>query len=313
NLAEWALRADVDNRKRIVRWIQADSNQRRFAAHLNTSDVPYRGDEIPAGSVLITDPNAFLLALKISGKKPLWKSIVVKIKSLLCHFFNGMPHTHAEIALGDGEFFDLDKAKDNCLQGQGMIKVRKEKKRAGKIERAAQRNPGPTGPGQASYLSICGKELGHPPYRSGESPSLQEGVLQKHRVLYYATIVQPNQKAMVEAHNERFPELPVQNFQELWAMIDREARASAPLVKASIWDILKTGIKIKRTSDYDSTAAWQPGIKRYGCSGTVSALFSKYGIDIGQEFNKVDQNVKPADFLKSKFFQPFYLTSPPTV
>ncbi|MES2272979.1 MAG: methyltransferase domain-containing protein [Chlamydiota bacterium] len=46
------------------------------------------------------------------------------------------------------------------------------------IERAAQRNPGPTGPGQASSLSICGKELAAL-YRSGETPSLQEGVLQK--------------------------------------------------------------------------------------------------------------------------------------
>ncbi|MES2272625.1 MAG: hypothetical protein V4487_00335 [Chlamydiota bacterium] len=31
---------------------------------------------------------------------------------------------------------------------------------------------------QARYLSIRGKELGHPLYRSGETPSLQEGVLQ---------------------------------------------------------------------------------------------------------------------------------------
>lgn len=45
------------------------------------------------------------------------------------------------------------------------------------IERAARRESGPLGPGQASYLSICGKELAAP-YRSGESPSFQEGVLQ---------------------------------------------------------------------------------------------------------------------------------------
>ncbi|MES2272592.1 MAG: hypothetical protein V4487_00170 [Chlamydiota bacterium] len=44
-------------------------------------------------------------------------------------------------------------------------------------ERAAQRNPGPSGSGQASSLSIRGKELAAL-YRSGESPSLQEGVLQ---------------------------------------------------------------------------------------------------------------------------------------
>ncbi|MES2273897.1 MAG: hypothetical protein V4487_06865 [Chlamydiota bacterium] len=41
------------------------------------------------------------------------------------------------------------------------------------LERAAQRNPGPTGPGQASSLSIRGKELAAP-YRSGESPSCRK-------------------------------------------------------------------------------------------------------------------------------------------
>ncbi|MES2273862.1 MAG: hypothetical protein V4487_06685, partial [Chlamydiota bacterium] len=53
-------------------------------------------------------------------------------------------------------------------------------------ERAAQRNPGPTGPGQESYLFIRGKELGHPLYRSGESPSLQEEVLQRKMLFYPA-------------------------------------------------------------------------------------------------------------------------------
>jgi hypothetical protein len=47
-----------------------------------------------------------------------------------------------------------------------------------KFERTARRNPGPLGSGQASYLIICGKELAAH-YRSGESPSFQEGVLQK--------------------------------------------------------------------------------------------------------------------------------------
>jgi ATP-dependent exoDNAse (exonuclease V) beta subunit len=44
-------------------------------------------------------------------------------------------------------------------------------------ERAARRNPGPSGPGQASYLSICGKEVAAP-YQSGETPPFQGGVLQ---------------------------------------------------------------------------------------------------------------------------------------
>lgn len=49
------------------------------------------------------------------------------------------------------------------------------------FERAARRNPGPSGPGQASYLLGCGKALAAR-YRSGESPSLEEGVLQKQTI-----------------------------------------------------------------------------------------------------------------------------------
>jgi len=46
------------------------------------------------------------------------------------------------------------------------------------VERAARLEAGPLGPAQASYLSICGKELATRD-RSGESPSLPEGVLQR--------------------------------------------------------------------------------------------------------------------------------------
>ncbi|MES2274008.1 MAG: hypothetical protein V4487_07435, partial [Chlamydiota bacterium] len=128
NLADWALRADGDNRGRIVRWIQADSHQRRFAAYSNNQHVPFRGDEIPAGSVIITDPKAYLLSLKIIGKRSLLKALIVKIKSILCLIFNGMPYTHAEIALGKGEFFDLDKPNHGWCRGQGTIQTRIEKK-----------------------------------------------------------------------------------------------------------------------------------------------------------------------------------------
>ncbi|MES2273376.1 MAG: hypothetical protein V4487_04225, partial [Chlamydiota bacterium] len=115
-----------------------------------------------------------------------------------------------------------------------------------------------------------------------------------------------NREAMVQAYNNRFPNQAVPGFNELFAKIDGEARLQAPQVKATFWDVFKTGIKIWRTPTYDCTTAWQPGKKKYGCSATVSSLFSKFGIDIGAQFNKVDQNIKPGDFLSSKFFQPFY-------
>ncbi len=253
HLETWTASADSENRKTIAKWITASESQRRFAAYTDMKEVPYKFDEIPAGAVMITDPEAYLLNRQINEKKSFLKTIIIRIKAFICWFFTGMRYTHAELSLGNGEAFDLDKRKGICiLQGEAVIQ-----KRVGKV--------------------------------------------------FYGTIMVPRKEAMLEAYNRRFPDKPLASFDALWAKIEEEARNGAPKIRVGFGDLFKTGIPIKRPKDYDCTAAWNPGISRYSCSATVSSLFSKFGIDIGQQYSKIDQNVTPVDFLNSNFFKPFYV------
>lgn len=126
----------------------------------------------------------------------------------------------------------------------------------------------------------------------------------------YGAIVAPNEEKMLLAHQRAYREkgfVPYETFDTLWAAIDQEARRSVPLIKASVCDLARVGLASERKADYDPMQAWSPGKKAYGCSATVSALFSKFGIDIGAQFRKKNQNVSPANFFSSHFFRPFYL------
>jgi hypothetical protein len=251
-LDRW-MQADIQHRVPIARWIRGTDAQRRFAASLDLEDVPYRFDEIPAGAVMMTDPHAFLLHSKLSDKKTIWMTVILHIKAFICQFFTGMRFTHAELSMGDGDTFDLDKKKEGFISGEGLIQHRKGK-------------------------------------------------------VFYGSFVLPRKDLMLEAHRKRFPDSPVASFDELWSQIEEEARRGAPKIQAGFWDIFKTGLRWKRPEDYDCTQAWQPGDKRYGCSALVSSLYSHFGIDIGEEFSKMDQNVTPVDLFHSRFFTPFYDT-----
>jgi hypothetical protein len=120
--------------------------------------------------------------------------------------------------------------------------------------------------------------------------------------VFYGHVMLPNRQAMLAAYNERFPEDSCICFEELWAKIDREARSSAENVKANFRDIINTGFPRTRRSDYDCTKAWDPATKHYSCSATISALFGKFNIDIGKQFEKMDQNITPTDFFLSTYF-----------
>ncbi len=253
HLQSWVDNGDSENRRTISRWITANDSQRRFAAYNDLKEVPYKFDEIQAGAVMITDPEAYLLNRHISGKRSLWKTIVIRIKAFICWFFTGMRYTHAELSLGKGEGFDLDKRKGICvLQGEAVLQ-----QRAGKV--------------------------------------------------FYGTIIVPKKEAMLEAYNRRFPDQQLASFEELWEKIENEARNGVPKIQVGFWDLFKTGIPVKRPENYNCTQAWDPGVNKYSCSATVSSLFSKFGIDIGKQYSKIDQNVTPVDFLNSEFFKPFYV------
>lgn len=256
-LKAWVEQADnlpdSADRKIAARWIEANDAQRQFAVFKDLKEVPYKVSEIPAGSVLITDPEAYLLNRHIMGKKSIWRTVVLKVKALICWFFTGMRYTHVELALGKGDTFDLDKQKGSWLfKGEAVIQKREDR-------------------------------------------------------IFYGAVVAPRKEAMLAAYNNRFPNRQLATFDELWAKIEEEARRSVPKIKVGFWDVFKTGISIPRKRNYDCTQAWNPGVNKFSCSATVSSLFSKFGIDIGQEFSKIDKNVTPVDYLNSRFFEPIYV------
>lgn len=247
--------ADPLKRMDISRWIHSNREQRRFAAHLNLKNVPYRFEEIPRGAVILTDPFLYLLNTRLKKHGNIAKTIFLHIKAFLCWLGTGKVHTHAELSLGNGEAFDLDKKDGSWVSG-----VMKIPQRTGKV---------------------C-----------------------------YGAIVVPNEALMMEEHRKCYLAKglePFNTFQELMDDMEREARSKVHLIKAGFHDIIKTALTSKRPSDYDCTLAWQPGVKGYGCSATTSALFSKYGIDIGKQFKIKDENVAPADFLTSRLFKHLFV------
>lgn len=105
----------------ISRWVEANPAQCRFAAFYNLRDVPLKFNEIPDGGILLTDPYAYLRHMQIEGKTSFFKSIIIKIKSLIARLMTGKQFTHVEYSLGNGKIFDLDKKKDGLMRGEGNI------------------------------------------------------------------------------------------------------------------------------------------------------------------------------------------------
>src|SRR5262249_40668975 len=115
--------------KTASRWLESSMSQRRFAAYYNMDQLPYRFEEIPVGSVILTNPNAFITGAVVL--KDLKEDILssfsrsahkafLKLKSAVCLAGTGKVNTHAELSLGDGVTFDLDKdiAHSDPIHGQ---------------------------------------------------------------------------------------------------------------------------------------------------------------------------------------------------
>lgn len=249
----------------LARWVNSNLEQRRFAAFCN-SDLPYLWKEVPAGAVVLTNYRSMEIGIKLKGFKLTWGQWLFAFKTIFCKLFTGKIYTHAELSLGKGETFDLDKKQGTVLDGEVKIQNR-----------------------------IAGKE---------------------DRICYHDIFV-PKQQEMVNAYNEMVrvaqdPDEPmpeVENFEQLWEMIGAEAKAKAPLIHATPWDICKVALPLSRPEGYDNTQAWQPGRKQYGCSALITALMGKYGIDIGAQFNKQAQNVSPANFSASNFYQRYFVAN----
>jgi hypothetical protein len=251
----WAAE-DFTNRAATARWIKAGNSQRSFATYLDLAEVPYRFNEIPRGAVILTDPSLYLDSTRLKKNGSILKTIELHVKAFICWFGTGKQYTHAELSLGNGDSFDLDKKRGSFLKGEMKIQSRGDK--------------------------TC-----------------------------YGAIFVPNEEKMLLAHQVAYREkdlVPFNTFQDLLDAMEKEARQSAPHIKAGIMDLARVGLfTSSRPADYDPMGAWAPGQKQYGCSATTSALFSKFGIDIGKQYGKMDRNVSPADFSTSEFFRPLFI------
>lgn len=126
----------------------------------------------------------------------------------------------------------------------------------------------------------------------------------------FQDILAPNQEAFVQAYNARHVKNPVKNFDELWEKIEAKARQDAPKVEATPWDIIRVVFTRKRPKGYESEKSWDPENKGYACSATISALLSSFGVSVSDEIGKMDDHVRPSDYLLSKFFTPLQTISP---
>ena len=239
----------------LRRWIEANESQRRFAAFLGLSEVPYRFNEISRGAVILTDPGLYLKSAHLRKNSTIAKTILMRTKAFLAWLGTGKRYTHAELSLGNGEALDLDKRDGAWLSGQMKIQSRGER-------------------------------------------------------VFYGAVLSADEGKMFGAHRQSFLEkglVPYGSFEDLWSAIDREARRAAPLMQATYHDLFHVGVQVKRSLGYEPMEAWRPGENTFACSAATSALFSKFGIDIGRQFDKMDRNIAPADFLSSDFFHPIYV------
>lgn len=246
---------DTANRTQTARWIHSTDRQRRFAALHDLNAVPYKFSEIPRGAVMLTDPIWYIDSTLLKKNGSIFKTMTMHLKAFLCLIATGMRYTHAELSLGKGESFDLDKKKGSLISGEMKIQSRGDK---------------------TFYGAVLAPD--------------EEKILQAHRASYISRGLEP-----------------YETFDALFDAVEQEAKTSAPVMKATIADIAGVSIISPRPADYNPMDQWKPGEKRYACSATVCALFSKFGVDIGNQYSKKVENVSPADFRTSEFFKPLYV------
>lgn len=125
HLPPWKVAHPDPISAQLARWTESNREQQRYAAYMKMEIVPYRFEEIPAGSVLLTHPRAYLASLISRGKGySTAYRILLFFKELICWLITGTSYTHAELVLTNGKVFDLDKEENNPFVGRGVIKDR---------------------------------------------------------------------------------------------------------------------------------------------------------------------------------------------
>jgi len=130
----------------------------------------------------------------------------------------------------------------------------------------------------------------------------------KYQSAYYHKyeILMPNEDAWLNAYNETaLEENRLASFQDLLNVLFGEIRENGSKFKADAFSISKMFFRFARNPNENPSQVLKYN-DTYSCSGCLSSLFAKYGIDIGKEFNLPVKRVSPTEFYKSKFFKKWY-------
>jgi hypothetical protein len=115
----------LPNDHQTARWIRSIREQRLFAATCE-SDLPYLWKEIPEEAVLLYNPRAWMISHLIKDRNfgLSFALFSKKIKAYVTRFFTGFSNTHAELHLGKGRTYDLDKPNGSLCVGKGVYHER---------------------------------------------------------------------------------------------------------------------------------------------------------------------------------------------
>lgn len=225
----------------VKRWIYSNPLQRVFAVNRNTDFLPMRGDEVPGGSLLLTDPFAdakghLLLGrtLNFNQKRKLY------FDGPMVKLISGKALTHTTLGLGHENYFHLGKPDKG--KPSGLYETWTETKNL-------------------------------------------------HRYRIYL----PSETLIKKIGKKNFPK-----FLE---KLNKEARTHGVKKRATLFTMVRMFLAfISKRKKGETFKNYWDRTQMFSCSGAITALFAKYGIDIGKEFNKKPYAVHPTHLSKSKYF-----------
>lgn len=261
--------AEINERKEIARWIEADEAQLEFAGYMDA--VPWRADEVPAGAILLTNPKALKLRNKILGFKQSWGQYIAsglmkgikEIKAIVCGLMTGYPVTHAMFSMGNGRFFHVDKDESSRWGCSGVARIEDH--------------------------SLASRQSKAKP-----------GVKAKPKIWFDHEIMLPN-RANIE---KRLPKGKTYDKFMADCLEEFEKIAnSKEKVKTTFGTLVKVPFGRPRPEkNYDPATVYDNNIMRgegMSCSGTICGAMAKHGYDFAKQLNIKVEKASPTDFLIS--------------
>lgn len=266
------LRTEEDEELfQTIRWAESNDEQRKLAVLSISKALPFRAEEVPAGAVMLTNVDLWYKSLKIR-KLPFSLSKAFRLfKAWITELFSGKGVIHAEICIGNSKFLHQDDSPSGGLFGVTLIDQRERKRNriTGQVE---------------------------------------------SRVLPHE-IVFPIAERM-------FPKLSTkkanQKLKSTISVIQDKAETGGYNVITTIGSMLRSGLSnfiSMRGKDYQPISPLKDHDPKFpertaplSCSSTVASIYADHGLDMGNHLNKPLDAIDPADFLRSGYFRPIYLS-----